>query len=93
MIPKEFIDKYNINYKVHNGYILVWVTNVMYGLPQTGRIANDALFQQLATYGYHTSKNTPELWTHNSFPINFTLVVNDFVVRYSRKYHSLHLKS
>ena len=42
MIPKEFMDKYNLNDKVHNGYIFVWVTKGVYVLPQVGRIAHDA---------------------------------------------------
>ena len=32
------------------------------------------------------------LWTHTSIPINFTLVVNDFQVKYSEKENTLHLK-
>ena len=61
MIPQEFIDKYNIKYKVHNGYIFSQVTKGMYGLPQAGKFAYDDLFQHLAPYGYHTSNNTPVL--------------------------------
>ena len=51
VIPKEFIDKYNLNYKVHNIYIYAGVTKGMYGLPQAGPIAHDALVQHLALYG------------------------------------------
>ena len=32
------------------------------------------------------------MWTHNSRPINFTLLVHNFGVKYSVKYHALHLK-
>ena len=32
------------------------------------------------------------LWKHNIQPINFTLVVDDFGVKYSGKEHTLHLK-
>ena len=35
----------------------------------------------------------PGLWKHNSRPINFTLVVDDFGVKYSGKDHALHLKA
>ena len=57
----------------------------MYGLPQLGRIAHDALVQHLEPYGYHPSRKPPGLWTQDSFPIEFTLVVNDFGVKYSGK--------
>ena len=44
-------------------------------------------------YGYHTAKKTPGLWTNNILPINFTLVVDYFGVKYSVKDHALYLKS
>ena len=36
MIPQEFIDKYNLEDKVHNGYIFSRVTKGVYGLPKAG---------------------------------------------------------
>ena len=43
MIPQEFIDKYNIKEKVHNGYIFILVTKGIYRLPKSVVIANDSL--------------------------------------------------
>ena len=65
----------------------------MYGIPKTGQIAQDALVKHLEPYVYHYSRKTPGPWTHNSRQINFTLVVNEFGVKYSGKDHALHLKS
>ena len=65
----------------------------MYGLPQSGRITHDALVKHLEPYGYHPSINPPVIWTTYSHPINFTLVADDFGVKYSGKEHALHLKS
>ena len=65
----------------------------MYGTPQAGRIAHDALVKHLEPYGYHPSSKHARLWTYNSQPINFTLVVNEFEVKYLGKEHALHLKS
>ena len=92
MIPQEFVDKFNLQEKLHNGYIYARVTKGMYGLPQAGRIAHDSLVKHLETYGYHPSRKPPGLWTHNSRPINFTLVVNYSGVKDSGKEHSLHLE-
>ena len=78
---------------MHNGYIFALVTKGKYGILQSGLISYDYLVQHLAPYGYHTSNNTHGIWTHESLPINFTLVVDDFGVRYSRNEHSLHLKA
>ena len=33
----------------------------------------------------------PGFWTHESRPISFSSVVDDFGVRYVRKYHASHL--
>ena len=85
MIPQELVDKYNLIEKAHNEYIFSRVTKGMYELPQTGRMAHDALVKHLEPYGYHPSSKTPRIWKHNSRPINFTLVVNYFGVKYSVK--------
>ena len=66
MIPQEFVDKSNLQEKLHNGYIYARVTKGMYGIPQAGRIAHDSLLKHLYTYGYHPSRKPPGLWTHNS---------------------------
>ena len=34
MIPQEFVEKYNLTEKEHNGYIYARVKKGMYGLPQ-----------------------------------------------------------
>ena len=57
----------------------------VYRIPQAGKITRDALVQKLSPYGYHPSKNTPGLWTHNSRPIIFTFVVDGFGGKYSEK--------
>ena len=36
MIPQEFVDKYNLKGKLHNGYIFVRVNKGTYGLRQAG---------------------------------------------------------
>ena len=93
MIPQEFINAYNLKKKFQNWYISAQVTNGMYVLPQEGWIAHDALFQHLTLYVYHPSSKTLGLWTHDSCPVNFTLVVNDFCVKYPGKEYALHLKA
>ena len=86
MIPQEFVENFNLTEKSHNGYIYARVTKGMYvPPPQSGRIEHDNLVKHLEPYGYHPSSKNPGLWKHNSLPINFTLVVNDFGVKYSGK--------
>ena len=85
IIPQEFVDKYNLKGKANNGYIFTRLTKGMYGIPQAGQIAHDALVNLLEPYGYHPSRDPPVLWTHGSHPINFIMVFDDFGVNIQEK--------
>ena len=63
----------------------------MYGLPQAGRLANDLLRRRLATHGYHECTHTPGLWKHDWRPVWFSLIVDDFGIKYVGKEHAKHL--
>eukprot|EP00956_Cyclotella_meneghiniana_P031758 scaffold84459_cov26-Cyclotella_meneghiniana.AAC.1 len=63
----------------------------MYGLPQAGALANKLLRERLAPAGYYEVAHTPGLWRHVTRPISFTLVVDDFGVKYVGKEHAQHL--
>ena len=54
----------------------------MYGLPQAGILANKLLKKRLAPHGYYELPHTPGLFKHISLPIQFTLVVDGFGVKY-----------
>jgi len=54
----------------------------MYGLPQASKLTNIQLQAFLAPHGYHPYPITPGSWTHMSHNIHFTLVIDDFAVRY-----------
>ena len=64
----------------------------MYGLPKSGLLSNELLEKRLNKRDYQHSKLVPGLWKHNWRPIQFTLVVENFVVKYVGKEHALHLK-
>jgi hypothetical protein len=63
----------------------------VWGLPQAGILANKLLRKCLLHHGYYKCANTPGLWKHKTRPILFTLVVNDFGVKYMGKEHVGHL--
>jgi hypothetical protein len=65
----------------------------MYGLKQAGLIANQLLQTFLAPYGYYPARHTLGLWLHKTRPISFTLVVDDFAVKYVGKQHAEHLRN
>jgi hypothetical protein len=49
----------------------------------TGRIANDHLTAFLAPHGYTPVPVTPGLWHHDKTDLAFTLVVDDFGIKYT----------
>ena len=55
----------------------------MYGHPYAGRGANNDLVTHLASYHFCQDPNIPCLFTHDTRPISFTLVVDDFGVKYN----------
>jgi Reverse transcriptase (RNA-dependent DNA polymerase) len=83
-IPDDIKDKYGIvgNGFIVDGYAYVEITKGMYGLKQAGRLANEQLAEHLAQYGYAPCPHTHGLWKHATRPISFTLVVDDFGVKY-----------
>ena len=64
----------------HNGYVYCEIWKGMYGLPQSGILANQKLVQRLEPKGYALFKHTPGLWRYKWIPTTFSLVVDDFVV-------------
>jgi hypothetical protein len=63
----------------------------VWGLAQAGILANKLLRRKLAPFGYVECKNTPSLWRHETRPISFTLVVDNFGVKYVNKEDVDHL--
>ena len=85
-VPDTIMDLYNLWDMVEpDGYLYVRIERGMYGLPHAGRIANDALIEFLAPHGYKPCDLTPGLWKHDTDDIAFTLVVDDFGVKYTQR--------
>ncbi len=63
----------------------------MYGLLQAGKLANVQLQTFLAPHGYQPCPITLGLWMHASCDICFTLVMDDFAVRYMDWHNVKHL--
>ena len=92
MIPQEVIDEYNLMSIVENdGWCYVEIRKALYGLSQAGYISNIELKRVLAEEGYIPSKFTPGLFKHKTRDIAFSLVVDDFGVKYTKKEDAQHL--
>jgi hypothetical protein len=57
----------------------------VWGLPQVGILVNKRLRRKFAPFGYYECIETPGLWKHETRPLTFTLVVDDFGVKYESK--------
>jgi len=91
-IPDEVIEEYNLREIVDDdGYVYCEITKGMYGLPQAGIIAQELLAERLAKHGYHQSKIIPGFWKHETRPITFTLVVDDFAIKVLREDDANHI--
>jgi hypothetical protein len=74
-----------------DGFVYCKIRKGMYGLPQAGIIAQQLLEMRLPVHGYHQSTTTPGLWQHNTRPICFTLVFDNFGVKYVNNANAEHL--
>jgi hypothetical protein len=63
----------------------------MFGIPQAGIIAQELLAKRLKECSYTQSNTTLGLWTHEWRPITFSLVVDNFGVKYIGGEHAQHL--
>jgi hypothetical protein len=90
-LPQETIDKYDLIKLSQDGKVYIEIQKGMYGLPQAGILANELLQRNLAKDGYRPTQHTNGLWTHDTRPISFSLVVDDFGVKYVGREHAEHL--
>jgi hypothetical protein len=77
--PEEIVNKY--------------IQKGMYGWKQAGLLANQLLQTRLVPFGYYGARHTPGLWLHKTRPISFSLVVDDFAVKYVGKQQADHLRN
>ena len=93
-IPEEIIIEYNLQeFEMSDKHVYIQANKGMYGLPQLGLLANELLEERLNKHGYRQRKLVPGFWEHDTLPIQFTLVVDDFGIKYTNKEDVLHLKS
>ena len=81
-ITDEIIEQYNLRTLSSNGGVFLEIQKFMPGLKKSGRIANDRLKAHLAQFGFAPVPITPALWKHDTKPIFFSLIVDDFGVKF-----------
>ena len=81
-ITQDFIDKYNLqNFVDANGWVYFQIHNGVYGLTQSGDLAQALLEKRLKVQDYYQCPFTPGIWRNTWRPIMFCLLVDDFGVK------------
>jgi hypothetical protein len=91
LIPEASFHKYNLQRFGDTKTFTVEISKGIYGLPQAGRLAQERLTAHLGQHGYYACPSSPCLFRHETRPIAFTLVVDDFGIKYKGKEHAEHL--
>ena len=93
-IPDDFQRQCNLHALADGqGHVHAQIDGALCGLAEAGRIANQDMADHLAKFGHHECKFTPGLFTHESRPIQFTLIADDFAVKWVNRSdfdHPLH---
>jgi hypothetical protein len=91
LFPNWIKKQYNLDSLALDGFVFFEMCRAIWGLPQAGILVNKLLGKRLFPHGYYGCVNTPSLWKHSTHPITFTLVVDNFGVKYVGKEHADHL--
>ena len=81
-IPTNIMEQSNLAPLVHHGHVLTEIRKGMNGLPQAGILAYNRLVKHLALSGYTPVQPTPGLFRHATRPVTFSLVVDEFAIKY-----------
>jgi hypothetical protein len=91
LFPEEIVDTYNLDTLAVDGWVYIEIRKGMHGLKQAGLLANQLLQTRLAPFGYYPARHIPRLWLHIPRPIAFSLIMDNFAVKYVGKQHADHL--
>ena len=63
----------------------------MYGLPHAGKVFNNRIVKVLVKHGYRPEPHTNGLFVHDANYIQFSLVIDDFGIKYTDKKDAQHV--
>jgi hypothetical protein len=93
ILSEEIIEKYHLTRLAVDGWVNLEIRKVMYGFKQAGILGNQLLQKRLKPFGYHPAIHTPGIWLHTKKPTAFSLVVDDFEVKYVTDSDAHHLRN
>jgi hypothetical protein len=90
---EEIIETYNLRAVAVDELVYIEISKGMYGLKQGGLFINQILLTCLVPFRYYPARHTPGLWLHTTRLISFSLIVDDFTVKYVGKENAQHLRN
>jgi len=93
VIPDEIIVQYKLKDIKRNEVVYIEIRKGIPGFKQAGKLASERLTVHLSKFGYAPFLRISSLWKHNTKNIMFTLVVDDFDVKFVNKADAKHLVS
>ena len=91
LIPPRMQEYYGLNTLVVDSYVYARINRAWYGIKQSGKIAHNNLVEHLGNFGYVPAGLTYGLFVHKACNISFTLVIDNFGIKYHRKKDVEHL--
>jgi hypothetical protein len=82
LLSQEIIDEFGLLELAHDGRVYIEIQKGVFVLLQAGILANKVLQRRLALDGYSPTEHTHGLWKHKTRPVWFSLVVDDFGIKY-----------
>jgi hypothetical protein len=64
IFPEEIVSKYNLKALAIDGWVHIEIRKGMYGLKQSGLLANQLLQKRLTPFGYYPAHHTQGMWLH-----------------------------
>jgi hypothetical protein len=90
-LPRDFQARWSDPRYWQDNKILMKVVKTIYGLPQSGLLSQQRLVKHLAAHGYHRTTSNECLFSDAAKTVQFTLVVDDFGIKYTDPQRRDHL--
>ncbi len=82
LFPSCIHKQNNLEAMAYKGFVHLEMRHVAWGLPQASILDNTHLWRKLAPYSYYKHVKKPGLWYHETLPILFTFIRDNFGVKY-----------
>ena len=76
---------------IKSSMLIIAINICIYNLKETGIVVFSALVNHIESFRYYLARFTPCLWKHKTSNLIFTLVADDFGIKFFNNYHVDHI--